>query len=109
MKRYCFALDLRDDEELIKEYDDCHTRVAPEIKKSITDAGIIQMDMYRTGNRMFMIVEADDNFSLEDKAKRDAENPVVQKWERLMWQFQQPLPFAKPGEKWVLMKKIFQL
>ncbi len=109
MKRYCFALDLRDDKELIQEYDEWHTKVSPEIKKSIIDAGIIRMDMYRAGNRMFMIVEAEDHFSLEEKAKRDAENPTVQKWEDLMWQYQQPLPFAKPGEKWMLMKQIFEL
>jgi L-rhamnose mutarotase len=67
------------------------------------------MDMFRAGNRLFMIVEAEDYFSLEEKAKRDAESPVVQRWEELMWQYQQALPFAEQGEKWVLMKKIFEL
>jgi L-rhamnose mutarotase len=109
MKRYCFALDLRDDAELIKGYDEWHTRVSPEIKKTITDSGIVKMDMFRAGNRLFMIVEAEDYFSLEEKAKRDAESPVVQRWEELMWQYQQALPFAEQGEKWVLMKKIFEL
>jgi L-rhamnose mutarotase len=27
----------------------------------------------------------------------------------LMWKFQQPLPEARPGEKWILMEKIFKL
>jgi len=33
----------------------------------------------------------------------------VQEWEKLMWKYQQALPKAKPGEKWVLMNKIFEL
>jgi L-rhamnose mutarotase len=56
-----------------------------------------------------MIMEVDDMFSFERKAAMDADNPKVQEWEQLMWKFQQSMPFAKPGEKWVLMDKIFQL
>jgi L-rhamnose mutarotase len=67
------------------------------------------LDIYRVGNRMFMILEGNDEFSFEKKAVMDAANPKVQDWETLMWQFQQALPFAKPGEKWVLMDKIFDL
>ena len=39
----------------------------------------------------------------------DAENPKVQEWEQLMWDFQQALPWAKNGEKWLPLEKIFQL
>ena len=67
------------------------------------------MEIYRTGNRMFMIIDAVDSFSLEMKAKSDLSNPDVQEWEMLMWRFQQALPWAEQGEKWILMKKIFQL
>jgi L-rhamnose mutarotase len=67
------------------------------------------MEIYRSGNRLFMIMETDDSFSFERKAAMDGSNPVVQKWEQLMWQFQQPLPWAKKGEKWILMDKIFKL
>ena len=109
MKRYCFALDLNDDPKLIAEYKDWHTRVAPEIKKSITDAGITRMDIYTVGNRMFMIMDTTDDFEFEKKEKMDASNPLVQQWETLMWKYQKPLPFAKPGEKWMLMEQIFQL
>jgi L-rhamnose mutarotase len=56
-----------------------------------------------------MIIEANENFSFEKKAASDAANPKVQEWEELMWKFQQAMPGAKPGEKWVLMKKIFEL
>jgi L-rhamnose mutarotase len=56
-----------------------------------------------------MIMEVNQHFSFEAKAKADQSNPKVQEWENLMWRFQQSLPQAKPGEKWVLMEKIFEL
>ena len=109
MKRYCLALDLKDDAALIAEYEEYHRKVWPEILKSIKDAGIEQMEIYRTGNRLFMIMETNESFNFGKKAKADAANEKVQEWEKLMWKYQQALPFAKPGEKWVLMEKIFSL
>jgi len=111
MKRYCLALDLVDDPKLIEEYERWHKseNIWPEIKKSITDAGITDMQIYRTGNRLFMIMETTDDYSGEKKTEMDSANPKVQAWEQLMWKFQQPLPWAGNGEKWVLMNKIFQL
>ena len=109
MKRYCLALDLKEDTKLIAEYENYHKNVWPEIIKSIKGSGIGVLDIYRTGNRMFMIIEASDDFSFDKKATMDAENPKVQEWEELMWKFQQPLPWARTGEKWILMDKIFEL
>lgn len=111
MKRFCLALDLVDDPSLIAEYQRWHKAENgwPEIKKSILDSGIIDMQIYQVGNRLFMIMETDDSFSFERKTQMDAANQKVQEWEQLMWKFQQPLPWAKDGEKWMLMEKIFQL
>jgi len=109
MRKYCLALDLKDDPQLIKEYERYHKNVWPEIIKSIKDSGIEVLDIYRAGNRLFMIIEANDNFSFEKKAAMDAANSKVQEWEELMWKFQQALPWGKPGEKWILMNKIFEL
>ncbi len=111
MKRYCFALDLIADKALIAEYENWHKaeNCWPEIKKSILSAGITQMEIYRTGNRLFMIMDTDETFTFERKATMDAANIKVQEWEQLMWKFQSPIPWAKPGEKWVLMDEIFQL
>ena len=103
------ALDLKNDPALIAEYINKHRAVAAEIKSSITRAGITNMIIYQTGNRLFMIMETDDNFSFERKAAMDASNPLVQEWEDLVLNYQQPVPHAKPGEKWVLMDKIFEL
>ena len=109
MKQYYLALDLKDDPKLIAEYEKYHEKIWPEIENSIKDSGIESMEIYRTGNRLFMVIVANDNFSFEKKSAADASNAKVQEWEKLMWKFQQPMPWAKPGEKWVLMSKIFDL
>ncbi|MBD8490663.1 L-rhamnose mutarotase [Echinicola sp. CAU 1574] len=108
-KIYTMALDLKNDLQLIKEYEDYHQEVWPEIKKSIKDAGISRMDIYRWENRLFMVMEADDDFTFEKKAKMDAANPKVKEWEDLMWTYQQGLPGVPEGEKWQIMKQVFEL
>ena len=108
-RRYCLALDLKDDPELIAEYEDHHRAVWPEVLASIRDSGILDMEIHRAGNRLFMVMEVSDDFSFEAKARADGANPRVQAWEELMWRFQQPLPWAEPGEKWILMERIFKL
>jgi L-rhamnose mutarotase len=109
MKRYCLALDLKDDETAVAEYSRYHQKIWPEIRDSIFAAGILDMEIYLLGRRLFMIMEVADNFSFADKAAADAANPKVQEWETLMERFQQPLPESKPGQKWVLMERIFSL
>ena len=107
MRRYYLALDLKDDPEMIAEYEAHHRKISSEILKTIIDSGVARMELFRAGNRMFMIMEVADTFSFDEKDKMDRSNPAVQEWENLMWKYQQALPFAKTGEKWVLMKKIF--
>ncbi|MDH5379503.1 MAG: L-rhamnose mutarotase [Cyclobacteriaceae bacterium] len=109
MKRYCLALDLINDQNLIGEYEEYHKNIWPEIKKSITDSGILQMEIYRVSNRLFMIMETSDSFSFKLKNESDSSNPLVQKWEKLMWKYQQAIPGTIPGEKWRLMEKIFSI
>lgn len=109
MTRYCFALDLKDDPHLIAAYEEYHRSVWPEIIQSIKEANIISLEIYRVSNRLFMIMETGPEFSFEKKAEADANNPMVVHWEKLMWEYQQALPNAMPGEKWILMNKIFTL
>jgi L-rhamnose mutarotase len=107
--RYCLTLDLKNDPNLIAEYKRYHEKIWPEIAQSIRHSGIQEMEIYLLGTRMFMIMEVNDQFSFEAKAEADRTNPKVQEWEDLMWKFQQALPQAKPGEKWLPMERIFKL
>ena len=108
-KKYCWALDLKNDKRLIDEYKEYHRNVWPEIRASLINAGIENLEIYLVGNRLFMIMQVNDSFSFEKKKAMDEANPKVQQWETIMWKFQQALPMAEPGEKWMLMEKIFEL
>lgn len=105
-RRVCYALDLIEDAALIAEYERRHAAGAlnPAITHHIRAQGFEAMEIWRTGTRLLMIAEVTDDFP-----RTVAEPPENQEWERLMWQFQQPLPHAKPGEKWMEMTRIFNL
>jgi len=111
MKRMVFALDLTDDPVAIAEYEAWHRagKIWPAIVASLRESGLANLEIFRTGNRLCLIMDAPDDFSLEAKAAADASNSEVQAWERLMWTFQRALPWAAPGEKWVRMQRIFSL
>lgn len=109
MKRYLLALDLKDDPALIEAYEDWHRNVWPDIKQSIADSGILHMEIHRFANRLCMLMETMDEFTFEKKAAADTANARVQEWETLMGNYQKQIPGSKPGEKWVLMEKIFEL
>jgi L-rhamnose mutarotase len=108
-RRYCLTLDLKNDPRLIAEYKRYHENVWPEISESMKESGIVDMEIYLLGTRMFMVMDVNESFSFDKKAKADAANPKVQEWEELMWKFQQALPEAKPGEKWLRMERVFKL
>ena len=108
-RRFCLTLDLKNDPQLIAEYRRYHQKIWPEITASIRQSGIVDMEIYLRDARLFMIMEVTDDFSFEKKAVMDTQNPKVQEWEQLMWNFQQALPQSRPGEKWQLMDQIFKL
>ncbi|MBB6247663.1 L-rhamnose mutarotase [Rhodanobacter sp. A1T4] len=109
--RLYFALDLRDDEAAIREYEQWHQpdRIWPEIVASIRAAGIDDMEIFRTGNRLVMAMEVGPAFDPVAKAAADAADPRVHAWEQMMEHFQQALPWASAGQKWVPMARIFSL
>jgi len=110
MQKFCLALDLIDEPESIKKYEYHHAKgnAWPEVTQHDIDAGILNIEIFRTGNRMFMILETVDEFTFEKKAAFDSANPKIKEWEAFMSTFQKPLPWAKQGEKWVLMDRIFK-
>ena len=108
-RRFCMTLDLKDDPQSIADYKRHHDEIWPEVTRSIKDSGIEEMEIYLLGTRMFMIMDVNESFSLSAKAAADAANAKVQEWEAIMGGFQQPLPQSRPGQRWVVMERVFKL
>jgi L-rhamnose mutarotase len=109
MPRHCLTLDLKDDETAIAEYKRFHVKIWPEVKQSLLDAGVVEMEIYLLGTRMFMIMDVNDSFSLPAKAAMDLANAKVQEWETIMHGFQRQLPGARADQYWMVMERVFSL
>ena len=109
MKRYCQTLELRDEPEMIEKYVDAHAHVWPEVQEGIREVGILDMQIYRLGTRLFMIMDTVDEFDFAKDNARLATLPRQAEWEAYVAQFQCCDPGAASTEKWQLMDKIFQL
>lgn len=110
-RRYCRTLDLRDDPELIAEYRRRHSQpeIWPEIIKGIREVGILEMEIYLRGTRLFMILEAPASLDLDAAMERLATLPRQQEWEDYMSIFQLTAPGASSAEKWQPMERVFHL
>lgn len=110
-KRYCKTLELKDDQELIRKYIEAHRPEAvwPEIAQGMREVGIVDMEIYAHGNRLFMIMETEPDFD-HDKAMRElAGKPRQQEWEAYMSQFQKAPEDASAAAKWQLMDRIYKM
>lgn len=107
--RYCQALDLIDNENSIHEYETIHQNIWPEVEKHIKDSGVVDMQIWRIGTRLFMVMDVDETFSFSRSAELEKNNPIIQKWEKLMWKYQKATPWTPVNQKWVLMEQIFDL
>ena len=110
-KRYCQTLDLKDDPELIAEYRKRHTEneAWPEVLQGIRSVGILEMEIYILGNRLFMIVETPLDFDWDEAFARLAALPRQEEWETYMSIFQVARPGATSAEKWRMMERMFHL
>lgn len=111
VKRYCQTLELRDNPELIKEYRRRHSRehVWREILDGIRQVGILEMELYILGTRLFMIVETPLDFDWETAMARLATMPRQAEWEDYMAEFQLVKQGLSSAEKWQLMERMFYL
>jgi len=108
--RYALALDLVDDAQRIADYEKAHERIWPEVRDHLRAQGVRGMEIYRLGTRLFMVMEVDPAvYSAQAMAEASRDNPHIQRWETLMWTYQAPTPWTPDGEKWVEMKRIFDL
>ncbi len=108
-RQFCLTLNLQDDDDLIREYEEYHKpgNVWPEVVDSIWEAGILDMQIYRSGLQLTMVMTVSNAFSFEDKALKDSLNPKVMEWERLMEKFQNRAEGV--DSKWQEVANIFEL
>lgn len=111
VKRYCQTLDLKEDPALIAEYIKRHSEAEawPEIRAGIREVGILEMELFILGTRLFMIVETPLDFEWDSAMAKLAKLPRQAEWEEYMSIFQVAKPGASSAEKWQLMDKIFHL
>ena len=111
VKRYCQTLNLKDNAELVAEYRKSHSQgeVWPETLAAIREVGILEMEIYILGTRLFMIVETPLDFDWDSAMARMATLPKQDEWEAYMSVFQQAEPGASSAEKWQLMDRMFHL
>jgi L-rhamnose mutarotase len=108
--RHCLALDLRDDPELIAQYEAHHRQVWPEVLTHLHTHGIRELEIFRLGTRLVMLMDTDDAvFDPERFAAAERQTPRLREWEQLMWRFQAPTPWTPQGSKWTPMTSIFCL
>ena len=109
MKRYCQILILVDDPDSIEAYVKEHRHVWPVVKKGIHEVGILDMQIYRKDNILFMIVDTVDEFDWEKDNERLSKLPGQREWEANVAKFQGFSPDTPSSRKWQLMDRIFKL
>lgn len=107
MKRYCQTLQLIDDKEMISKYVEVHKNVWPEIIEGQRMVGILNMQIYRKGNILFMICDTVDDFDWQRDMERLSKLPRQAEWEAYVAQFQGCSATARSDEKWQMMERIF--
>jgi L-rhamnose mutarotase len=110
-KRYCKALKLKNDPQLIEEYKKVHAPGAawPEISRGMREVGIVDMEIYILGNRLFMIMDTVADFDHDKAMKELAKKPRQAEWEAYVSRFQKTSAEASADEKWQLMERIYKL
>jgi L-rhamnose mutarotase len=110
-KRYCKTLILEDNPELIEAFKKVHIPGAawPEITRGMRDIGILDMEIYIDGNRLFMIMDTVPEFDHSSAMAELAKKPRQQEWETFVSQFQNTHRMANADQKWQLMERIYSL
>lgn len=108
--RHCLALDLHDDPELIAAYEEYHRQVWPEVLAHLRAQGVRELEIFRLGTRMVMVMDTDDAvFDAARMAEAERGDARLRAWEDLMWSFQKGTPWTPAGTKWTPMQPIFRL
>lgn len=109
MKRFGLTCMLKDDSERIREYEEYHANVWPEVVKGCYDAGIRRVFTYRVGTQMFQFIEAVDDFDMERDMAKYMDDPKAKEWDELMRTYQETFPGQPEGTTWVPMEEIYTM
>ena len=110
-RRYCKTLDLHDDPVLVEEYKHVHSPGVtwPEVAQGMKEVGLLDMEIYISGTRLFMIMDTVPDFD-HDKAMAElAKKPRQKEWEVFVAKFQKTSPGASADEKWKLVERIYKM
>ncbi len=109
-KEIAFALDLKDEPDKIREYCDWHRKVWPEIMRGMAKYGVIAQNIYLIGNRLFMVLQVEDDFDYRvDFARYLDETPRAKEWDSFMHGYQQLVPWVEKGDWWAPMERVYDL
>ncbi len=109
MQFFAQAIDLLDDPDLIRVYEEHHRAVWPKVVAALRAAGIQRMRIFRHGTRLFMYCEGPDGFDPARDYQQYAADPECRKWDELMRRFQRPVPGASADAWWSPMEVVFDL
>ena len=110
MKEIAFALDLKDDPETIRDYCDWHQKVWPEIMRGMAAHGVLAQNIYLIGNRLFMVLQVEDDFDYRRDFRRYLEEtPRAREWDLFTQGYQQPVPWVQDGDWWAPMERVYDL
>jgi L-rhamnose mutarotase len=109
MKHYGLALDLKNDEQLICEYEEYHQAVWPEVAAAIKHVGVLDMKIYRLGQRLFMHMTTEDDYDPKKAQDFLQNHEISQQWELLMDKYQQRIDGTPIDQKWAPMSCCFDL
>jgi L-rhamnose mutarotase len=109
MKRFAMTVMLKDSPGVIDKYEAYHADPWPEVNAGLLSCGILRMFIYRFGRQLFMFMETEDDFDMERDLPKYIEDPKAREWDEMMADFQDAVPGAPEGSKWVEMKEVYAL
>jgi L-rhamnose mutarotase len=104
-------MELRNNAALIEAYKKVHAKGAawPEITQGMKDVGILDMEIYLNGNKLFMIMDTVADFDHNKAMAELATKPRQSEWEAYVAHFQDTSVEATADQKWQLMERIYKM
>ncbi len=109
MTTFALALDVQDDPKSIAMYRARHRAVPAVVEARLIDAGVERMEIFNTGNRLFMVLTLADGLDPATAFVGLTDDSEYAAWDHAMRTLQVPVPSAQPGELWSVMECVYAL